>query len=149
MRLARMLLGVVMGAVACSSSGPPVLGERVAIAALRCALDVPVGTEVRLTEDGATFMTRPRARVSRSFGIYARAPEGAGEVRHNLAVDVSIAYSVHKSDGGSGGEEARLLGALRVGDRQYAVTCDDQAEWPDAPDPTWCLSWLATVSVGG
>lgn len=147
MRLAWLV--VVTGVVACSSSGPPVkgVGERILVPALRGALDVPVGTEVTLDAEGATFTTRPGTRVPRSFDIYARSPDGAGELRQDLADDVSIVYSVHKSDGGSGGEEARLVGALRVGDRSFAVTCHDQAEWPGAPDPTWCLSWLATVRV--
>jgi hypothetical protein len=148
MSRARILLAAL--AAACSSSErPKVAAERALVPALRCALDVPVGTVVTLAEHGATFMTRPGARAPRSFGISARAPDGAGELRQVLAADVSIVYSVHKSEGGSGGEQATLVGALQVGDRQFAVTCEDQGEWPGAPDPTWCLAWLATVRVEG
>lgn len=128
---------------ACAPAGPPT--ERVAIPALHCTLEVPVGTAVTLTDDGASLTTRPGARAPRTFTIHARPPGEPGQLQRTLAADVSITYSLRADPGGSGGEESLLSGALKLGDRTFAVECHDQGERPDTPNATWCLPWLATL----
>lgn len=128
---------------ACAPAGPPT--ERVAIAALHCTLEVPVGTAVALADDGATFTTRPGARVPRTFSLHARSPAEPGELQRTLAPGLSISYTLQQGPGGSGGEESRLLGALQLADRTFAVECHDQGESPNDANATWCLPWLATL----
>jgi hypothetical protein len=144
--LPRALAATLAIAAACTVPGPsrPTPSTTITIPALRCALDVPVGTEVRLTDDGATFTTRPLARYSRPFSVRADPPADPGAQRRSLASDVSVTYTVQTDSGGSGGDEAVLSGALQVGARTFAVSCHDQGEWP-GPDPTWCFAWLATI----
>lgn len=144
MNHAGVLLAALLTAAACTP--PTAAAERVAVPALRCTLDVPAGTAVAHTDDGATFTTRPGTRAPRRFSIHAR-PPGQGELHKLLAADVSITYTLHANDGGSGGAESVLAGALQVRDRNFAVTCHDQAEPPADADATWCLPWLATLRV--
>ncbi len=127
-------------------TGPEVARERVQIPALRAALDVPLGTGVELEADGASFSGGQRQRSARTFEDHAR-PSAPGELREALADDVSIAYTLRRDDGGSGGSVETLTGSLRVGGTDHAVECVDQGEWPDEPDAAWCLPWLATLRV--
>lgn len=138
--------GALLAALIAACTAPTTPRERVAIAALRCSLDVPAGTAVALADDGATFTTRPGARVPRQFSVHAR-PSAPGESRRTLAADVAIAYTLRTADGGSGGAESVLEGRLQAGARSFAVTCNDQAEAPLEADATWCFVWLATLRV--
>ena len=143
----RLLLAALLAAAACEAPAPA--SERVAIATLGWALDVPAGTEVAITDDGATFTTRPGARDPRILTVHARAATGSTGLHRMLAADVAIAYTLQTADGGSGGAESVLRGDLRVGARSFAVVCSDQAEWPAHADATWCLAWLATIRRDG
>jgi hypothetical protein len=149
MRRARISLATAMIVAGCAPDSG-VAAEPVAIPGLRCALDVPAGTAVALADDGATFTTRPGTRVPRTFSVHARPPGEPGELgeqRRVLAAGVTIAYTLQTDEGGSGGEESVLDGVLVVGERSFAVRCDDQSEPPGEPDATWCLAWLATLRV--
>jgi hypothetical protein len=143
--MTRVLLAALVSLVGCTP--PAVATERALVPALGCSLDVPVGTRIELADDGATFTVRPGTRTPRSFAVHARAPTQPGELRRALAPDVSVAYTLRASDGGSGGVESVLTGGLRVGGSEFAVRCVDQAEPPVDADATWCLAWLATIRL--
>lgn len=145
-RMTRSPLAALVLLFACTPP-PRVATKRAEIPALRCSLDVPAGTEVTLADDGATFILEPGARAPRSFSLHARALAQSGELRQVLTDDVSIAYALEANDGGSGGSESTLVGNLHVGDREFAVKCHDQDEWPGDPNASWCLEWLATIRV--
>ncbi|MFZ6177592.1 hypothetical protein [Nannocystis pusilla] len=144
--MTRVALSALVLMFACTPP-PKVATKRAEIPALRCSLDVPVGTGVTLHDDGATFVLEPGARAPRAFSLHARAPAQPGELRQVLAPDVSIAYALEANDGGSGGSESTLVGSLRVGSSEFAVKCHDQDEWPGDPDASWCLAWLATIRL--
>lgn len=148
MNHAGVLLAAVVAAAACTASTVEMAATgRIAIPPLECTLEVPAGTEVTLVDDGATLITRPGTRVPRTLTIHARASAEPGEQRRVLAAGVSVGYTLRTNEGGSGGAQSVLAGDLWVGARRFAVTCDDQAEWPGSADATWCLVWLATLRL--
>ena len=55
-----------------------------------------------------------------------------------------LVYRIDKYEGGSGGAEATLVGALDVGGGTYRVECHEQAELPE-PDGEWCIPYLRTI----
>lgn len=132
---------LLIAIVACTPA--PVATTTFAVPGLGLTIEMPAGTTAEFAADGATFTTRPGARVPRRIDIRGR-PAPAGDETRRLTADIEVAYSVELGGGGSGGEASVLTGALRVGERRYAVTCDDQGE---PPEPTWCLAWLATARL--
>lgn len=140
--MTRVLFAALAASVACTA---PPTAVSVDVPVLRCSLDVPTGTRVVLDDTGASFETTPGSRTPRSFAIHTGAPSQPGEQRRRLAADVTIAYTLHASDGGSGGAQSQLTGSLRIAGTELAVQCDDQAEPPGQADATWCLPWLATL----
>ena len=82
-------------------------------------------------EDGEPALVHSEPAISRQEKVLA----GGNRIR----------YELRNSDGGSGGAEAYLDGALVVGQLVLAVHCHDQAEEPAKPSAEWCLEWLATV----
>ena len=48
---------------------------------------------------------------------------------------------------GSGGPESALQGWLQIGEHMLAITCLDQASWPGAPSPGWCIDYLHHLVV--
>lgn len=131
-----------------SGSGPT---EEVAIPSLAVSIRVPAGTEVEHVAGGATFYVTPGSRAARSFSL----GEGEPELVHEQAATTRqekklpggnlIRYELRTAEGGSGGAEAFLDGAIVVGQHVLAVHCHDQAEPPATPAGDWCLEWLATA----
>lgn len=125
--------------------------ENIAIPSLDITLDVPVGTETVHVGAGATFYVNPGHRRVRSFSVGDGEPAlvhpepAISRQEKKLPGGALIRYELRASEGGSGGAEAYLDGAMVVGQQVLAVHCHDQQEWPTAASAEWCLEWLATI----
>jgi len=125
--------------------------EHVAIPSLAVTLQVPAGTDTVHVGAGATFYVEPDTRRARSFSL----EDGEPAVVHTEPADsrqekrlpggAKIRYELRSFEGGSGGAESFLDGAMVVDQQVLAVHCHDQAEAPAKPSAEWCLEWLATV----
>lgn len=125
--------------------------EYIDVPSLGVTLQVPAGTDTVHVGAGATFYVNPGARAARSFSLEEGEPAlvhgepATSRQEKKLPGGGRIRYELRTSDGGSGGAEAYLDGALVVDQRVLAVHCHDQAEEPATPSAEWCLEWLATV----
>lgn len=127
--------------------------EEIAVPSLGVTIRVPTGTEVTHLGGGATFHVAPGSRVDRSFSLGTGEPAlvhgeaATSRQEKKLAGGNLIRYELRTAEGGSGGAEEYLDGAIVVGQDVFAVHCHDQAEEPGKPSAEWCLQWLATARL--
>lgn len=155
------LLLLLLLASACTATKPtepwtgPTSGEgpteEVAVPSLGITIRVPSGTDVAHLGSGATFYVAPGSRSGRSFSLEMGEPAvvhgeaATSRQEKKLPGGNLIRYEIRSADGGSGGAEEFLDGAIVVGQDVFAVHCHDQAEEPAKPSAAWCLEWLATA----
>lgn len=56
-----------------------------------------------------------------------------------------LSFRTESNEGGSGGAEAYLTGALGFGDRKLSVLCRTQSEF--GPNPEWCIHHLRNMTL--
>jgi len=114
-------------------------------------LHVPADADSHGGPDRFELARRPHTRTPDTMSLRrSTADEHAALLRtapKKVVLDGGrLAYRVERSEGGSGGPEATLVGAVELGAGTYRVECHAQSE--DAPPAgDWCLPYLLTLGV--
>jgi hypothetical protein len=106
---------------------------RVFVAAGRLAIDLPAVTEASHRDAASAFTLDPGTRSPRLIDVIELAPG---------ATPSDMRWS--ESEGGSGGTEYHLRGALRRCGAVFEIRCSAQTE-DGRPDMDWCRDAIASL----
>lgn len=136
-----------------ATAEPEASVERRPLGSLPLSALVPPSAGIAAAPDGAvTIELRPGTRHPRVVTIrWVREGEGVGldeDAEEIQSGDAQLRYVVGDLGAvGSGGDEQRLTGELRVCGLVFRVDCHDQAEAPGSPYARFCLPLLTSVEV--
>ena len=130
----RIALVACAALVGCGRGGDgAVAPARVLVAAGTLAIDLPAGAEAAHRAGASAFTLDPATRSPRAIEVVRLAADAApAEMRWS------------ESDGGSGGTEYQLRGALRRCGAVFEVRCALQSE-DGRPDMDWCRDAIASL----
>jgi len=122
------------------------------LANVRFQILVPEGARVMLPNEQIQFIEIGSPRLTRSVRLFRIGPLAESREKYAWRVKlISGAVFEYNTDraigGGSGGPEAQLNGWLQIGTRALMVTCHDQREGFDSPDPEWCVPYLHHLRI--
>ena len=90
--------------------------------------------------------SRPEYRNVRSLRFTTSLPILSESVHQTtLSQGGKLNYDIVTHGGGSGGNEAELVGHLELGQSSIGVTATDQDEF--SPNPEWCIEFLHTLKM--
>ncbi len=139
MRRAARLMGMIrIALVACALLGcvrdeGAAAPARVFVAAGRLAIDLPAAAEASHRDGASAFTLDPGTRSPREIEVVELAADAAPS---------DMRWS--ESEGGSGGAEYELRGALRRCGAVFEVRCAAQSE-DGRPDMDWCRDAIASL----
>lgn len=147
-RFLASLLSIALATVACDRrSAPPAPLHPRMLSALPLQLELPDDVSVQEAVSSVVIIVHPGRRTPLRIDIkssaQASAFEPAGAKTQALTANLQLVYRESVQPGGSGGEDATLIGELTLGGERYRVTCQQQSELN--PSAQACLPILATL----
>jgi hypothetical protein len=133
MAMIRIALTACAALLGCDRGEVGKAPARVFVAAGQLAIDLPPAAEAWHRQGASAFALDPGRRSPRQIDVVQLAPEAAPS---------DMRWS--ESDGGSGGTEYELRGALRRCGAVFEVRCAAQAE-DGRPDMDWCRDAIASL----
>lgn len=110
---------------------------------------VPADADSHGSSDRFDLSRRPHTRSPDTMSIRrSTAEEHTTLLRTAKSKSVltggNLAYRIDRSEGGSGGPEAALIGEIEIGGATYRVECHAQSEDREPPGD-WCVPYVLTV----